>query len=100
MKFIHVTDLHVIAGGLLYGLDPTERLTACVEDMMRNHPDAAFVAVTGDLTHDGSTQSYLQLKRLLAGLTLPTHLMIGNHDHRHQLQAAIGAWRNAHRGHQ
>lgn len=90
MKFIHVTDLHVIAGGLLYGLDPTERLTACVEDMMRNHPDAAFVAVTGDLTHDGSTQSYLQLKRLLAGLTLPTHLMIGNHDSRANFRDVFG----------
>ncbi len=82
MKFLHVTDPHIVAGGLLYGLDPTERLTACIEDMMRNHPDADFVAITGDLTHDGSEASYRQLKRLLAGLTLPTHLMIGNHDNR------------------
>jgi 3',5'-cyclic AMP phosphodiesterase CpdA len=82
MKFLHVTDPHVIAGGTLYHLDPTERFTACVEDMMRKHPDAEFVAITGDLTHDGSDASYLQLKRLLAHLALPTHLMIGNHDNR------------------
>ena len=27
MKFIHLTDTHVVGSGLLYGQDPAERLT-------------------------------------------------------------------------
>ena len=33
MKFIHITDTHLVAPGVpLYGLDPCERLAACLAD--------------------------------------------------------------------
>ncbi len=82
MKFIQITDLHMIPEGLLYGLDPEERLRACIEDINAKHSDAAHVVVTGDLTHGGDEESYRRLQGILAGLRLPTHLLIGNHDDR------------------
>ena len=44
MKILQISDLHMKAGGaLLHGINPAARLAACVEDINRNHTDAAFV---------------------------------------------------------
>ena len=41
MKFIHLTDTHVIGGGRrLFGADPARRLTLAVESINRDHADA------------------------------------------------------------
>lgn len=50
MKFIHLTDTHVIGKGLLYGQDPAARLRAAVTSINTEHSDAAFVVLTGDMT--------------------------------------------------
>ena len=83
MKFIHVTDLHLVPEGeLLWGLSPVETLDACLADIARHHADAAFVAVTGDLAERGEVAAYQLLKDRLAGLALPAVLLLGNHDDR------------------
>lgn len=83
MKFIQITDLHMVpAGETLYGLDPAERLGACVADINAQHGDAAFAIVTGDLAHVGDAEAYARLRQLLSPLAMPCHLLIGNHDRR------------------
>lgn len=37
MKFIHLTDTHVIGEGLLYGEDPGERLRLAVQSINTEH---------------------------------------------------------------
>jgi 3',5'-cyclic AMP phosphodiesterase CpdA len=83
MKFIHLTDLHLVAPGQkLWGLDPAERLSACLDDIARHHPDAAFCAISGDLADRGEIAAYQWLKDRLAAFPIETHLMLGNHDDR------------------
>jgi 3',5'-cyclic AMP phosphodiesterase CpdA len=90
MKFIHVTDTHLVAPGkLLYGLDPLERLRLCVADINLNHADAAFAIFTGDLAHWDYQEAYQALKGALADLKLPRHLLLGNHDDRANFLAAF-----------
>ena len=43
MKFIHLTDTHVIGEGLLYGQDPAERLATAVRSISSEHGEAEFV---------------------------------------------------------
>ncbi len=94
-NFVHVTDLHLVApGGLLYGLDPAERLRAAVADIAARHgpggaAPAAFALVTGDLTHHGDAEAYAALREILAGLPFPTHLLLGNHDDRRAFRHAF-----------
>ena len=83
MKFIHVTDTHIVPPGeLLYGLDPAERLRLCIADINRNHADAAFAIFTGDLAHRGEAAAYGVFHACLNELRLPYHLLLGNHDDR------------------
>jgi 3',5'-cyclic-AMP phosphodiesterase len=83
MKFIHLTDLHLVAPGRsLYGLDPNARLRAAIADINTNHADAAFVLITGDLAHHGEPAAYEALRAALGELAPPCHLLIGNHDDR------------------
>jgi 3',5'-cyclic-AMP phosphodiesterase len=83
MKFIHLTDLHLVPSGRrLYGLDPNARLRAAVADINACHGDAEFVLITGDLVHDGEPAAYDAVRRALDQLAVPRHLLIGNHDDR------------------
>ena len=54
MKLLHITDPHLVTPGeLLYGTDPYDRLSACIDDALANHSDAALCVITGDLAHRG-----------------------------------------------
>ncbi len=81
MKFIQITDTHIMApGGRLHQLSPNERLAACIADINAQHRDARFCIITGDLVDQGDVEAYGQLRAILSNLTIPYHLMIGNHD--------------------
>ncbi len=83
MKVIQVTDMHLVPQGeRLHGLDPRKRLDACIEDINANHSDAQVCIFTGDLTHQGKIAAYENLRECLANLSVPYHLMVGNHDDR------------------
>lgn len=81
MKFIHLTDTHVIGGDrMLYGANPARRLAQAVDSINAEHADAEFVIVTGDMTHWGDDDAYEAFKAQISRLTVPLYLMVGNHD--------------------
>lgn len=91
MKFIHVSDLHLVPpGGKLWGFDPLERLDACLSDIAALHPDAAFCAISGDLAERGEVVAYQALKDRLSRFPLPTCLALGNHDDRENFFRVFG----------
>ena len=83
MKFIHITDPHLVTPGeLLHTLDPLSRFQACIESVNEKQSDAECAVITGDLADKGELSAYLRLKEELAELLIPHHLLIGNHDSR------------------
>ena len=90
MKFIQITDTHLVPKGeTLHCLKPYDRLKACVEDINRCHNDAELCVITGDLAHDGVPDAYINLRACLSELPMPVYLLAGNHDSRSQLLAAF-----------
>lgn len=90
MKFIHISDIHLIAGSqLLYGIDPRTRLDAAVNSICSHFADAEFCMVTGDLTDKGEAEAYREVKEKLDRLPFPWYPLMGNHDIRSQAQLAI-----------
>jgi 3',5'-cyclic-AMP phosphodiesterase len=87
MKLIHVTDTHLVSRDeVLYGLDPSDRLAACIADLNKHHADADLIVITGDLSHFGDRRSYLSLREILADSKVPVKLLLGNHDVQHVFQ--------------
>jgi 3',5'-cyclic AMP phosphodiesterase CpdA len=90
MKILQVTDTHLVEdGGTIYGIDPAARLESCVAHINAHHADARFCVLSGDLTNEGTPGAYRALKAILDGLSVPYHVMIGNHDNRAALLAAF-----------
>lgn len=81
MKFVVLSDIHLgPPGSAVNGLDPAERFAAAIAAVNRDHPDAAFVALAGDLADRGEVAAYEVLKDHLRHLSVPCHITLGNHD--------------------
>jgi 3',5'-cyclic AMP phosphodiesterase CpdA len=67
VKFVVLSDLHLGPPGVaVNGLDPAARLTAAVAAINRDHANADFVAIAGDLADLGEVAAYEVLRDRLA----------------------------------
>jgi 3',5'-cyclic AMP phosphodiesterase CpdA len=95
LKFVVLSDLHLAAPGVpVNGLDTSARTAEALESVARDHADAAFVLLAGDLADRGEVAAYLHLRDLLADLPMPVHLTLGNHDDRAAFLSVFGAERD------
>lgn len=87
MKFIHVTDTHLVTPGeTLKGLDPAARFSACIDSINQHHKDAECMVITGDLADTGQEAAYDFLAAELERCALKSYLLVGNHDDRTSFQ--------------
>jgi 3',5'-cyclic AMP phosphodiesterase CpdA len=91
LKFVVLSDLHLGLPGLpVNGLDTGARLTEAVDVILRDHADAAFVLLAGDLADQGEVGAYHHLRDRLAPLPMPVHITLGNHDNRTAFLSVYG----------
>jgi 3',5'-cyclic-AMP phosphodiesterase len=91
LKFVVLSDLHLGAPGKpVNGLDTGARLAEGVEVVQRDHADAAFVLLAGDLADRGEVAAYHHLRDLIAPLAMPVHITLGNHDDRAAFLSVFG----------
>ncbi|WP_338548806.1 metallophosphoesterase [Roseovarius phycicola] len=93
-RFLQLTDLHVVGKGMLCSnvLDTRSILRDAVNRLLELRPaldplDA--VLITGDVSDDGSRDSYAFARTHLERLGLPLFLVPGNHDARDPMRAAF-----------
>lgn len=83
-----LSDLHI--GATTEGVDPLARLETVVE-AVRGLPNCVdAVLVSGDLSDDGSEESYRLARPLLDRFDCPVYVLPGNHDNRARLRATFG----------
>ena len=88
---LQITDTHIVAEGELVSGQletavPLTRLVDRIASIRHQIGPIDAVIVSGDLSDDGSEESYARFKRLLAPLDLPTYVIPGNHDIREPLR--------------
>ncbi|MGH2822387.1 MAG: metallophosphoesterase, partial [Thermoleophilaceae bacterium] len=88
---VQLTDCHIRAdAGFTYdGIDTRESLQEVVALMQARHGLPDVVAVTGDLSDDGSQAAYAWLRRCLTTLAVPAYCIPGNHDDAEMLRAVL-----------
>lgn len=90
MKLLQISDTHIgEPGRRFFGLDPAAQLEQCVAHANAFHGDAELAVVSGDLVNAATEAEYLELRRVLAGLSVPWRLIPGNHDRRDRIRAAF-----------
>jgi 3',5'-cyclic-AMP phosphodiesterase len=84
-----ISDPHVTVGAGDAG--SAEALEAAIAAVVAFEPRPDAVLLSGDVTEHGSSEEYALVAELLAPLTLPLHVIPGNHDDRDQLRETAGA---------
>jgi 3',5'-cyclic-AMP phosphodiesterase len=90
--FVHLSDLHLARpGNLVYGIDPMRQVRDVLERMARLDVAPAFIVISGDLSEDGSVESYEMLMGLVEeiGGDRPVLFALGNHDNRMQFRRVV-----------
>ena len=89
LSFIQLSDTHlrshynndpleIVFNGLK---NPADNLAAVLQNI--DYEEIDFIAITGDLVHDGSAEDYKNLKSLVEGNVpggFPVYYCLGNHD--------------------
>ncbi|MBE0414522.1 phosphodiesterase [Yoonia sp.] len=91
---LQLSDAHIVPkGALVSGRLETSaalaRLVGRITTIRDQIGPIDAVLVSGDLSDDGSPESYVRFKSLLAPLDLPVHVIPGNHDNRTAMRHAF-----------
>jgi Icc protein len=82
IKVAQITDPHLFSStdGKLLGLNTDESLRSVVELVKTEQPDLDIVLATGDISQDGSEESYRRFESIISTLQSPSYWLHGNHD--------------------
>lgn len=87
---VQLTDSHLFAeaDGHLLGMDTADSLRRVVELVREEQPCIDLLLASGDLSQDGSLESYRRFAALIAPLDAPSRWFAGNHDESLVMQLA------------
>jgi Icc protein len=82
VSIAQITDIHLFANERqeLLGMSTKESLCAVIEQLRNLGSELDLLLLTGDISGDGSPESYDNLQNLLHPLQIPTYSLPGNHD--------------------
>jgi len=77
-SFIQISDTHIDDDKLVMGVDSQANLDSIVSNISNHNYDALLIS--GDLTHNGTLESYQKLKKILNPIKTKIYVLPGNHD--------------------
>lgn len=82
LRLLQITDCHIFAEATscLQGMNTRQSFTAVCHQIIENKDVFDAILATGDLSQDGSAQSYRFLAQWFERLQTPTYWIPGNHD--------------------
>lgn len=90
LLLVQLTDSHLFAdaGKRLLGMQTQDSLRKVIELVLSEQPQIDMVLASGDISQDGSAESYAHFRRLCAVLPAPVRWIPGNHDELRPLEQA------------
>lgn len=79
MRIIHMSDLHLTKEGCIWDTDTNLHLEYAIEKI-KKIPNIDAIVISGDLSNDGSIETYNRLDGIMASIGVVTYCCPGNHD--------------------
>ncbi len=80
-KFIHITDSHLLEGNLLLHNIPIREVhNKIISEIVTIENEIDFILITGDISDDGSVESYTTAVEIFSMINKPVYWIAGNHD--------------------
>lgn len=91
-RVVQITDSHLFASkdGRLLGLNTEDSLQLVLDRVTREQSHVDVILATGDLSQDGSHESYRRFRQHLARFNAPSYWLQGNHDLTEPMVNALG----------
>ncbi|KPX14423.1 3',5'-cyclic-nucleotide phosphodiesterase [Pseudomonas syringae pv. delphinii] len=85
---VQLSDSHLFAeaDGALLGMSTRDSLEKVVERVLAEQPQIDLVVASGDISQDGSVESYETFRRISAQIAAPARWFAGNHDELPQME--------------
>ncbi len=82
VMLVQLSDSHLFgeAHGTLLGMNTRDSLQKVIELVLAQQPQIDLLVASGDLSQDGSLESYQQFRQMSAQLSAPARWIPGNHD--------------------
>ncbi|MFZ5956961.1 3',5'-cyclic-AMP phosphodiesterase [Pseudomonas knackmussii] len=82
LLLVQLSDSHLFAeaDGRLLGMDTADSLRQVVSQVLGEQAEIDLVLATGDLSQDGSVESYRKFREISGAIAAPTRWFPGNHD--------------------
>jgi len=77
-SFIQISDSHIDDDKLVMGVDSQANLGAIVNMISDQNYDVLLIS--GDLSHNGTLESYQKLRKILNPIETKIYVLPGNHD--------------------
>ena len=81
MRVLHLSDLHLCSSSdaIIFGVNPYENLMRAIRKINKLS-NIDLCVITGDISNDGSEESYELADKALSILPFPVYVTNGNHD--------------------
>lgn len=82
VMLVQLSDSHLFADahGTLLGMNTRDSLQKVIELVLARQPQIDLLVASGDLSQDGSLESYQQFRQMSGQLSAPARWIPGNHD--------------------
>lgn len=90
IRILHISDIHLTqSDSPLWGVDVRRNFDSAVASIakIKDRIDAIFI--TGDLSNDGSIESYKYIDKAFRTIGIPTYCCMGNHDNQQNMESAL-----------
>lgn len=93
ISVVQITDTHIFADPLAEfdGINPSNSLSAVINNIQSLHSDYDFIIASGDLVHEPDTNSYGVLRQHLKHFDKPVYCLAGNHDDPSLMQTVLNS---------
>jgi Icc protein len=82
LQVVQISDIHLFGdkNKSLLGVNTQDSFAAVIELLKSKHSKPDLILLSGDLSQDGSVESYTRLAAMLKDFPLPIYYVPGNHD--------------------